>query len=114
MTQIGATPDPMFRYYIDRWRLKADGNPIVTPTSRLLPVRWHGVAAILKIAVETEEELGNELMVWWDAELCNLVPLYIRKMVKSARTGCAVPRHMPIIAKGPHLSAHGRERNEPP
>jgi streptomycin 6-kinase len=73
MTQIGATPDPMFRYYIDRWRLKADGNLIVTPTSRLLPVRWHGVAAILKIAVETEEELGNGLMVWWDGQGVPLV-----------------------------------------
>ena len=73
MTQIGATPDPMFHYYIDRWRLTADGNLIVTPTSRLLPVRWHGMAAILKIAVETEEELGNGLMVWWDGQGVPLV-----------------------------------------
>src|ERR1700758_1699512 len=73
MTKIGARLDATFDNYIDRWRLKADGNLIVTPTSRLLPVRWHGVAAILKIAVETEEELGNELMVWWDGQGVPLV-----------------------------------------
>jgi streptomycin 6-kinase len=31
------------------------------------------VAAILKIAVETEEEVGNGLMVWWDGQGVPLV-----------------------------------------
>jgi streptomycin 6-kinase len=58
----------MFRDYIDRWQLTPDGSPIVTRTSRLLPVRWQGSAAMLKIAVDPEEELGNELMAWWDGQ----------------------------------------------
>jgi streptomycin 6-kinase len=64
----GAAPDGTFQYYIDRWRLMPEGDRIVTRTSRLLPVRWRGVAAILKVAVEPEEELGNELMAWWDGQ----------------------------------------------
>jgi streptomycin 6-kinase len=73
MTEIGAASEAAFRYYIDRWRLTPEGNPIVTRTSRLLPMRWQGVATILKIAVEAEEELGNELMVWWDGQGVPLV-----------------------------------------
>jgi streptomycin 6-kinase len=68
MTEIGARLDATFDNYIDNWRLTPEGNPIVTRTSRLLPVRWQGMAAMLKIAVEAEEELGNELMVWWDGQ----------------------------------------------
>jgi streptomycin 6-kinase len=67
MTDL-STSDATFQYYIDRWRLTPEGNPIVTRTSRLLPVRWHGVAAMMKVAVEPEEELGNELMAWWDGQ----------------------------------------------
>jgi streptomycin 6-kinase len=73
MTKIGATSDATFRYYIDRWRLTVDGNPILTRSSRLLPVRWQGAPAMLKIAVEAEEELGNELMAWWDGQGVPLV-----------------------------------------
>src|SRR5580692_11346783 len=68
MTKIGARLDATFDNYIDNWRLTPEGNPLVTRTSRLLPVRWQGMAAMLKIAVEAEEELGNELMVCWDGQ----------------------------------------------
>ena len=68
-----STSDATFQYYIDRWRLTPEGNPIVTRTSRLLPVRCQGMPAMLKIAVEAEEELGNELMVWWDGQGVPLV-----------------------------------------
>jgi streptomycin 6-kinase len=54
-----------FGEYLHRWRLTPDGNPIVTPTSRLLPVQWDGAPAMLKIAVSDEERLGGLLMVWW-------------------------------------------------
>ena len=64
MTKIGARLDATFANYIDNWRLTPEGNPIVTRTSRLLPVRSQGMAAMLKVAVDAEEELGNELMVW--------------------------------------------------
>jgi len=63
----------MFCDYIKRWQLTPDGDPIVTRTRRLLPVRWQGCAAMLKIAVEAEEELGNQLMAWWNGQGVPLV-----------------------------------------
>jgi streptomycin 6-kinase len=58
----------MFGDYIDRWQLTPDGGSVMTRTSRLLPVRWQHRAAMLKIAIDAEEELGNELMAWWDGQ----------------------------------------------
>ncbi|MGZ0785132.1 aminoglycoside phosphotransferase family protein [Pseudomonas saponiphila] len=59
----------MFETYIDRWRLTADGDPIVTPGSRLLPVRLQdGAPAMLKIALDEDEQAGNRLMAWWAGE----------------------------------------------
>jgi streptomycin 6-kinase len=43
-----------------------DGDPIITHSSRLLPVRYGGAPAMLKIATEQEEQRGGALMVWWD------------------------------------------------
>ena len=34
-----------FTPYIRRWALAEDGEPILTRTSRLLPVRWNGEPA---------------------------------------------------------------------
>jgi streptomycin 6-kinase len=45
--------------------LLPDGEPIRTHSSRLLPVRQYGVAAMLKVAQEPEEKFGAQLMVWW-------------------------------------------------
>ena len=56
----------MFLDYLERWQLTPDGEPIVTPTSRLLPVRSGGVAAMLKIAAIDEERVGGRLMAWWN------------------------------------------------
>lgn len=55
-----------FNFYIDRWVLVPDGDPIVTRSSRLLPVRRDGEPAMLKIAVESEEKWGAGLMIWWN------------------------------------------------
>jgi streptomycin 6-kinase len=56
----------MFNEYLQRWKLTPDGKPVVTATSRLLPVRIGGVPAMLKLAVHEEEKRGGLLMVWWD------------------------------------------------
>ena len=53
----------MFDYYL----LKPYGDPIFTNASRLLPVRHNGEAAMLKIAMESEERFGSVLMAWWEA-----------------------------------------------
>ena len=58
----------MFRAYLDRWGLTPDGDPIITPTSRLLPVRSGRVPAMLKLAAIEEEKPGGELMRWWDGQ----------------------------------------------
>ncbi len=54
------------KIYFDLWRLIPDGDPIVTHSSRLFPVRRDGEPAMLKLAVVPEEKWGAELMVWWN------------------------------------------------
>ncbi|MEN3976413.1 aminoglycoside phosphotransferase family protein [Emcibacter sp. SYSU 3D8] len=56
----------MFDAYLDAWGLVPDGEPIHTHTSDLLPVRRSGMAAMLKIARNEEEQRGNRLMAWWN------------------------------------------------
>lgn len=56
----------MLGHYLDRWELTPDGEPIITRTSRLLPVRSGGTSAMLKIALVDEERIGGRLMNWWN------------------------------------------------
>jgi streptomycin 6-kinase len=51
--------------HLERWGLAPDGEPIITPTSRLLPVRLAGVPLMLKISILDEERRGGRLMRWW-------------------------------------------------
>lgn len=52
--------------YLTRWGLTPDGAAIRTPGSDLMPVRWQGRAAMLKLARSAEEVRGHDLMVWLD------------------------------------------------
>jgi streptomycin 6-kinase len=58
----------MIDIYLSQWELIPDGKPIVTSTSRLLPVRHRGKPAMLKLATDEEERLGGVLMEWWDGD----------------------------------------------
>ncbi|MBX9592460.1 MAG: hypothetical protein K2X43_24500 [Hyphomonadaceae bacterium] len=58
----------MFSDHLSRWELTPDGDPIVTHSSRLLPVRQHGRPAMLKVAMEAEEKRGGLVMSWWNGE----------------------------------------------
>jgi streptomycin 6-kinase len=58
----------MFSDYLERWMLTPDGAPIVTPTSKLLPVRRDAIPAMLKVAVHAEERRGGLLMTRWNGE----------------------------------------------
>ena len=58
----------MFDDYLARWSLIPDGPPIHTHSSDLLPVRYRGSPAMLKIAREAEEKFGGLLMRWWDGD----------------------------------------------
>jgi streptomycin 6-kinase len=51
--------------HLQRWDLVPDGDMIVTHSSRLLPVRRHGVPAMLKVPREPEEQRGSRVMSWW-------------------------------------------------
>jgi streptomycin 6-kinase len=60
--------DPILAPYIDRWHLTPDGETIVTPAARLLPVMRDGVPAMLKIVTLDEAKRGSELLPWWDGQ----------------------------------------------
>jgi streptomycin 6-kinase len=57
-----------FSHRIDRWRLVPDGEAIVTPRARLLPVRRDGIPMMLKVATDAEERFGGILLDWWGGE----------------------------------------------
>ncbi|HEU0121922.1 MAG TPA: aminoglycoside phosphotransferase family protein [Bryobacteraceae bacterium] len=54
--------------FVRLWDLTPDGTLLETRSSRLLPVRWRGLPAMLKIAVAEEEVRGGALMRWWEGE----------------------------------------------
>ncbi len=54
--------------YMQRWQLQPDGQAFETHSSLLMPVRYQGAAAMLKIAREQEEKFGGLLMCWWQGE----------------------------------------------
>jgi streptomycin 6-kinase len=58
----------LFDSYIGRWNLIPDGDPVITRSGRLLPVRAGREPAMLKVATEPEERLGGVLLEWWDGD----------------------------------------------
>ncbi|MBB2685279.1 UNVERIFIED_ORG: streptomycin 6-kinase [Rhizobium etli] len=58
----------MFAPYLERWSLISDGEPIITHSSRLLPVLWQDRPAMLKVAADIDERYGALLMQWWDGD----------------------------------------------
>ncbi|MPY65611.1 3'-kinase [Deinococcus sp. SDU3-2] len=57
-----------FLPWLRRWRLTPDGAPIRTHSSDLLPVRFEGQPAMLKVTRVDEERVGHRLMVWFGGE----------------------------------------------
>ncbi len=58
---------------VEQWGLVRDGDPIVTPSSRLLPVTHRGRAAMLKVPLVHEEALGGRLLAAWRGVGCAAV-----------------------------------------
>lgn len=56
----------MFAPFLRRWSLEIDGDEIVTPRARLLPVTRLGQPAMLKTSLFPSEALGNAVLAWWD------------------------------------------------
>jgi streptomycin 6-kinase len=63
----------MFEPWLTHWSLTAEGDPIITASSRLLPVRSNGRAAMLKITEAEEEKRGGGQMEWWNGDGAALV-----------------------------------------
>ena len=55
-----------FEPWLSRWHLEPDGQVIVTPSARLLPVTRDGGPAMLKIASDRSERAASLLLRWWD------------------------------------------------
>ena len=53
--------DPFLARYVDLWQLRPDGEVIVTPAARLLPVRRGTVPAMLKVVTLEEAKRGSEI-----------------------------------------------------
>ncbi|MFJ3049331.1 aminoglycoside phosphotransferase family protein [Pseudomonas nitroreducens] len=71
------TPVPVdFQRVLDLWQLTPEGEPIITPSSHLLPVRWRDRPAMIKRALEIEEQGGCRVMSWWSGEGAALVYAY--------------------------------------
>lgn len=58
----------IFQPWLQRWSLVSDGERIITLGSRLLPVRQGDTPAMLKVAMDADEKIGNLLMTWWDGD----------------------------------------------
>lgn len=58
--------DPSLAQYLRRWHLTPDGETIITPAARLLPVRRGIVRAMLKVVTLDEAKRGSDLLAWWD------------------------------------------------
>ncbi|HLP68414.1 MAG TPA: aminoglycoside phosphotransferase family protein, partial [Rhizobium sp.] len=54
--------------FVERWRLVPDGSLSTTRSSWLLPVRYDGSPAMLKVARIPDERAGYLLVTWWGGE----------------------------------------------
>jgi streptomycin 6-kinase len=81
----------MFEEYVRCWRLVPDGEPIVTATSRLLPVRFGELPAMLKVTILDEERRGGRLMRWWDGQGAAAVLAYTEDAILMERARNQLP-----------------------
>ncbi|RBL91794.1 aminoglycoside phosphotransferase family protein [Chitinophaga flava] len=56
------------KHYLKKWELQPDGPAFRTYACWLQPVVYQQQPAMLKIALEAEEQLGGILMSYWDGE----------------------------------------------
>lgn len=85
----------MFDPYLRRWELSVDGAPRLTPRARLLPVRYRGVPAMLKVATTPEEVVGNAVLAWWGEPERNGMQAPEVGMQREAPGGSTAPERPP-------------------
>jgi streptomycin 6-kinase len=54
--------------WIERWNLTLDGDPFRSNWGVLAPVRHLGSPAMLKVALDPDEEKGGHLLAWWNGD----------------------------------------------
>lgn len=54
--------------YMARWHLVADGKPVRTASSYLVPVIRDDSPAMLKVTSDPDERRGNHLVMLWDGQ----------------------------------------------
>ncbi len=88
----------VFSPWLAHWGLTPDGAPIVTPSSKLLPVRRAGEPAMLKAAMHPEEIAGHAVMGWWNgAGAVRLLAAEADAVLLERATG---PRSLRAMAEG--------------
>lgn len=58
--------DQQRKHYLQQWQLQPDGKPFKTYACWLQPVIYQQQPAMLKIALEAEEQRGGLLMTYWN------------------------------------------------
>jgi streptomycin 6-kinase len=51
--------------YMERWAIDQRGDMVTTPSSWLVPGRWHDRNVMLKVARVAEEARGGRVLAWW-------------------------------------------------
>ncbi|QNE46397.1 3'-kinase [Glaciihabitans sp. INWT7] len=54
--------------YVDRWAVQPHGETVTTPSSWLVPGRWHDRDVMLKVARIAEEGRGGTVLAWWSGD----------------------------------------------
>jgi streptomycin 6-kinase len=116
-----------FTPFLSLWNLTADGAPIVTHSSELLPVRLtEGTPGMLKVAVHPEEIWAGGLMVWWDGDGAARVLAHegpalllerlpnVRKLAEMARAGGASDDEATRIICDAAAKLHAQSHRPPP
>lgn len=84
-SQPGSKGFRMFAAYLSRWDLTQDGEPVVTPSSCLVPVLRGTAPAMLKVYRTGDEAAGGSLMDWWSGDGAAMV-------IRVDRTACLMER----------------------
>ena len=88
----------MFQPYLRLWNLLADGDPIITPTARILPVVRDGNPAMLKLSSNIDQQRGAAVMEWWAGD--GAAQVFARTDTALLMARAVGPRSLGDMARG--------------
>ena len=100
----------LFTPYLVAWSLVVDGPAITTPAASLLPVRYQGQPAMLKISTAAEEQAGYDVLQWWAGD--GAVHVLARDgaaLLMERAAGGPAPSTLTTLTTLTTLSAQGRD-----